>query len=514
MRVGRADWKVVVGLGVAIALALTLFLWTVPGEPGVTTDSITYLELARTMMEGKGYQTAHYPPAYPGLLAVAGAFTDDMMGATRWLHAFLFAANAGLVGVIVYLAAGRSTLAMLFSVLVFTSSAALLQIHSVAWSEAAFITFSLAAFLTLALYIAKQRVWMLLASAIFLGLAMTTRYVGVALLPAMIACLIFADTRSLKNRIRDGFILSLVSFAPMALFLLHNLMSVGSSGNRELVFHPVTEKHIERLIHTLYDFWIPITMDVKLKALQLALAAGLLIIAVGILYKNRRRSAPEPGIGKTLVIFTAAFCATYVLFLLVSISLVDAHTPLDSRILSPMYVFLPPFVISVGWTAAKIGNRTWLWSGLLGLLLFSVGANATEALPFAIRMHNDGIGYTSRSWRHSESVLFVTSLKDERKIFSNGADAIGFLTAKQADYLPARYSPYTLLSNPEYERQMETLCMDVAGKRAIIVYLDDITWRDYLPTVSEITTTCGEPRSTRLSDGIVYGENVFIGGGK
>ncbi|MFC2055539.1 glycosyltransferase family 39 protein [Chloroflexota bacterium] len=317
--------KLIISFSIVIIFSLGFFFWTVAQDLGVSSDSVVYIEAARSLIAGKGYQIyedqiIHYPPAYSSLLSLVGILHHDMLQSARWLHAFLFTTNLILVGVITYLATGKSVLVMLSSILLFISSASLLEIHSMVWSEVPFLTFSLGAFLFLALYIKNHHSWMLLLSGIFLGLATVTRYVGITLLPAMIACLIFNVNRRIKLRIRDSVVLLTMCLIPYLLVFLRNFIVAGNPTSREFSIHLVGAKHIKGLINTLYNFWFPIDVNVKYKAVFLALGIFLLVAGSLIVYTRGRQNQQEASIFKSLNIFTMIFIVTYISFVLFSIS--------------------------------------------------------------------------------------------------------------------------------------------------------------------------------------------------
>ena len=54
---------------------------------------------------------------------------------------------------------------------------------------------------------------------------------------------------------------------------------------------------------------------------------------------------------------------------------------------------------------------------------------------------------------------------------------------------------------------MNTLRSELMQNRAVVVYLDKITWRWYLPTKDELENVYQLPVLIRLNDGVIYGTN-------
>ncbi|MFC2055540.1 hypothetical protein ACFLV7_14770 [Chloroflexota bacterium] len=160
---------------------------------------------------------------------------------------------------------------------------------------------------------------------------------------------------------------------------------------------------------------------------------------------------------------------------------------------------------------AKSINKKWLWGSLVALLALSMFLNGADMLSFAKRFRSEGVGYTSRIWRSSDSMKFVESLTGDRTIYTNGPDVIEFRSDKRAVRIPKKCDKSTHQNCPQFEQEMRSLCMEVVDDSAIIVYLDNITWRWYLPTVQEIEDICESLESIHLTDGIVFGVDEWEG---
>src|SRR5260370_12545978 len=175
--VGRKMNRIVIGINPRGNPALILLIlvtvsaagiarWCMSSGVGVSPDSVIYLSAADSMIAGNGLKAIafHYspkipsgqplvsfPPTYPLLLSLSGILSADRLNGARWLHSILFAGNVFLTGIIVYLSTNRSSLAAICGALLSFSSSAMLEIHTMAWSEPPFILFVLLAVLFLIL---------------------------------------------------------------------------------------------------------------------------------------------------------------------------------------------------------------------------------------------------------------------------------------------------------------------------------------------------------------------------
>jgi hypothetical protein len=417
---------------------------------GVSPDSIVYVETARSLLKGDGFQArgspmTHYPPTYPILLAIIGLVGNhDILMTSYWLNALLFISISLLIGFTTYIVSEKDKWAFILSVLLITFSAPFLEIYSMAWSEAPFIIFTLLAIVFLSKYAENFYVLFLIAAAIFLGLASTVRYVGIVVIAPM-ALVLLNSNQTTKRRIRDLLLLSIVGIFPLCIWILRNYLAAGAASVRTLAFHPITLEHLHQLIHSiLFYFWLPFEINLWLKICIALFFAISFYKLVHYYYRRRLESCHESYFSHILVIQALIFIPSYILFLLVSISFFDAHTPLNTRILSPVYVFIVilfvPFLIN----ELKFRKNKLLRVSLIVFITFVVFINIVGGINTILDIRNNGRGYTGRVWVHSESMSFISTLPPGVRIYSNGWDAIGFISDKLSKPLPVKIDPGTL----------------------------------------------------------------------
>jgi hypothetical protein len=481
--------------------------WVTARGSGVSPDSTVYIGTAKSLLAGKGFYSGgaamtHFPPVYPLLLAAAGTVFNNLTQASRVLDALFFGANAMLIASSIYIYTGHSPIASMCAVLWFLTSVAMLDIHSMAWSEPPFLGFSLAALLLVSRHIESPRFGLLVPASIFLGLAMTTRYLGVTLLPPMLIGVLCLGDRSIRSRLRDSFVVCAIGCAPLAFWLLRNVTVAQTATSRKVALHPVTVSHIESLLLTMHDLFVPIPYLFRMKVFELGLVSALFIAVFSVW--NRVRGWREHDVAAVSQILNILFCITYVTFLLVSVSLFDAATPLDTRMLSPVFAVLLLAIISLCWNAAKTARRPLVWYGCLIFWFLSVTTNVIHAIPLATQIHGEGRGYTSSMWTESDTVRYIRSLPFHETMYSNGPDSIQFLTGKEAVWIPRRVDSATLIPNHQFEKEMKTMCGALTQQGAVLVYLRNFSFRWYLPTEEDVRSACRLSVRVHLTDGTVY----------
>jgi hypothetical protein len=508
--IDRNQLRLLVLIVLSGVCASVLMFWITPYGPGVSPDSTVYLGVARSLLSGDGFYAAsqpmtHYPPGYPLLLALAGRLLcGDLLQIGRLLGVLLFGVNTALIGIAVALCTDCSLVAMGVAILAFVLSAPMIEVHSMAWSEPPFIMFCLITLILLSLYVARSSSYLLAGASLAAGLAMTTRYIGVVLLSLTVLTPLVFGVQSLKKRLRDAVVASVVAGCPLVLWLTRNLVVAQTATNRIVAVHAFGSDHVRALMGTLHDFALPVPTPYWAKELVIAGVAILFIVGLLALFEENYICRNAHSVRVVLPVLCASFSLAYVVFLVVSISYFDAHIPLDARILSPVFLALTVVGISLSWAVAKRHHSRLMCYVLASLVLLFVGTNGSQAILTAVDLHRNGRGYTSRYWRSSEISAYLKEASDDGKIYSNGADVIGFWFDSEAFTIPYRVSPGTRQVNEDYAEQLHLMCSEVRAGKAIVVYFDAITWRWYLPSLDDLPFDCDLPTQLRLDDGVLY----------
>jgi hypothetical protein len=101
-------------------------------------------------------------------------------------------------------------------------------------------------------------------------------------------------------------------------------------------------------------------------------------------------------------------------------------------------------------------------------------------------------------------MAYVRALPKGLKIYSNEPEPIIFLVMKESILIPRKTSPFTLIPNADFEQEVMPICREVSQNRAVIVFLDNIQGRRYLPKREELEAMCDISVQLRLQDGVVY----------
>lgn len=482
---------------------------------GVGPDSVMFLSSAESWLAGRGLTPIAYhftplfpagkplvglAPTYPLLLALGHFLTTNMLTEARCLHALLFGLNTFLIGSIAYWSTRKSMSATIAAATLFMISAHVLEQLAIASSEAPFITFTLLATFMLLLYLERRRFSLLIAASLAAALAMTTRFVGVTILPAMLLAILFYRKRSLTRTLRDCAIALIVALGPLLAVLVHNRTVAGTSTNRTLAFHAVGLSDLGNLSVGFAAFLLPFNVPFALGLVVLALCAVLIAAAILTSLPNHKRGKDE---NRAAQFFSAVFTATYLSFLVVYNSLANPAVELSTRTLLPFYVFA--IVVVVTFANGSFGRSRIVWKSFLLLTILIVLLNARYTAAYVKYRHEQSFGFANSEWTGSATMAYARSLPPGTVVYSNAIDAIFLLTHKDALRIPAKIDPSTGQANNDFASSMSQLQEALRNDNAVVVYFDKVTWRWYLPSKDELEKVHQLPVRRQLADGVIYG---------
>ncbi len=485
-------------------------MWLTPRAVGISPDSTIYLAGAQSLLAGTGYALdgapiTHFPPLFPLLLAVVGFFQHDLVQAARELNASLFGFNLAIIALLVYLAAGRRLwVSMLAAAFVLTAEP-LVELHAWAWSEPLFIALILTSLLLLVAYGRGPRLVYLIRSAILLGLAVTTRYIGLGLLPAgAIFVYLARPRREIKVGLRDASAWLGIACLPVLLVFVRNELATGSVTDRIFAVHPPDFMEFALGITGTVSRLIALDQNVARLGVALVLLLVIYLILPIRSWRARLREVDRRSPAFSIPFAALLFCGTYLPFLYFSLTFLDASTPLDARILAPLRVLIVVGGFPGMATLADRFSKPFAWWGFVAAVGLSIVLRLPSGIETAERIRREGLGYTSRQWIESETVNYARTLPAGTTVYSNEPEALRFLDGLHALRLPAMTSALSMEANRHYRDQLAAMCEALSAGGTYLVYFDMVQ-RANLPTLDALRSACKPPLIQRLRDGSVYG---------
>ena len=503
-----------------------LVLYATPQGMGLSDDSIAYIAGARSILSGQGYREAwlasnqpvtHFPPGFSSVLALVGISGLDPLRGARFVNSILFGANILLLGLIGWRMT-KSKVAGIALVFLFLINGPLFRVHTAAMSEPLYIFFALAAFLSFWKYfshltqchaerseaslrvserpfVAKSATQgdttnrlvhgalgalgvlggsngFLVLSSILTAFAYLTRYAGLALLATFLVSLFILHDTWRKRLASAGFFLA--GFVPFALvWAIRNRLLTDNATNRTLVFHPITAENIQLGISNFAAFILPIEewrrTLVKIPNLFAVILFVLaLVLLVWVVFKGLKKFFnPATETPEVLSFIGTLYIFGYLASILSSMTLFDASTKFQLRILAPVYVSLLIMLVYF---------VHWLWQKqktiaiLLSLIIFSLSIpNLASTLA---QLRKGGQGYASFQWFDSEAMKFLSQLPENTRIYSNEVGAVYLYTGRPGYVLPDLVDPVTGLPRGNTDEGIAALQSDVLSGEAALALFD------------------------------------------
>ena len=488
-----ADWRpdrFTLLLVAAAALGAGLvFLRQARYGPGMGWDAVNYITAARNLLAGEGLvdlirPLVSWPPLYPTLLAGGGLFGLDP-------HAVAGPLNAVLFGLTV-LVAGRwlrrhlhSRFLWLWGCLALALALPLAAVASAALSEPAFILCVTLALTQIDAHLDGGGRAALLRAAACSALACLTRYPGVSVLLAVVPLLLAAPGVAPREKMQRIAVYVLIAAAPVGLWMLRNLLVVGSmTGPRGRGFYSFSFIVEEAWRIAVGDWWL-----VGLTApVLVALGLTTLSCVLPLLGPAKGCSGVAADMAWRPLCVCGGFALAYLTLLVAAMMGGGIWDGLQERYLAPVYVPLLCAALLLmdgalryarrraprGIVLRRRGISAIGWGGgktLTAVLMVALSLQAAVLMVLherEMRLWQTGErhGYAAPWWRHSESVQYIAEAALTGAIVSNALPVTGLYAAG-----PARH--YELPCAPDRLRS----ALSVAHGRGEVHVLHFRDWR-------------------------------------
>lgn len=492
--------------GAGIALLAT------PHGPGIAPNSVVYLSAAEHLRAGEGFLAlrqqggvgplAHYPPLFPLLIAAGGLTGLPLAEAGRWLNALAFTAAALLLGGLIRQAGGSLSRA-LAGIALFVTAVQSLEIFAFLLSEGVFVALLLLSLWALARHLRTESRGALAAAAAFMAMAVLTRYAGAAFGAAGALAILVLGTAPPRARWVRASLFGVASILPMGLWMIRNMLNTETAANRHMAFHAVTMEQAGKGIQTMAGWIGPTGLPGSLQAVVAAAVAATAVLSwLGTRLRAGERPA-SPGQIRLLDL-VALWIAAYLGLLLVSLTFVDAATPLTRRILTPVFTlglilvlggFRPWFLPDRFARAGRVSTALLL----AGIALFSTA----RAVAWVREARATGLGYSSLRWRGSELMAAVRGLPPALPLLTNAVEPVYYLAGRVCGELPARQDKYSREILAEFEQRLRAIAEEVGSSRAAVVWVEGVR-REHLVDYDELRRVLGPPAIQVDGEGAIF----------
>lgn len=457
-------------IAVAILLAATLaaLLSSYRFGANQTSDSAVYLSSADSPVRGiqlttnvgepAGTPLTHYPPLYPILLASAKATGIGFLHAAAAIDLLAYFCSA--LGVYWFLVRSEKPAWAVIAVLLLVCAGPIYYADSLVGPDGPAVALMILAMCLASEYLRKGELRILLFCGITLAAALLLRYVCAAFIGAACLAVFLGERATWRQRFRSTIILGAVSSIPLGIVLLINRLLAGSATDRHAQIHLVKSSTLGDLADNLSAVFLPYQLPVWLRCGLLGAAAVLVI----------RSAMSRQRLGQAVRV-AAIFLGAYLLFLLVSMSLFDAATPFDDRILAPavaLICILGTMLVAMAWerSSSRLGRVA---TALM--LLAGVSVEASHARAVLKISAQAGSAEHLRA-QYSALLPTIQRLSKNAAIYSNVPFDLYLVTGRNARTLP-RLVGYTDLkprSSQEVATQIGEMRDQLKRTGGLVIY--------------------------------------------
>ncbi len=499
--------------------------------PTYASDSAVYFGIAQNLLDGHGptspitlaftdyfspVETARFegvipvttlPYGYPLLLAIIGAFGVSLDTAARLLGAAGLGLCAALLGGMTLRVTRGSWPAASTTILLFIVAAPLFEgFYPVSWlllsgfalAEVVFLAVTLLAVFAMASLLRNGRPVDVWCTGLLIGAAILTRYLGAALLLAVIVLVASKRSWTVGTRARRGAALIVLASAPVLVWVVALGVRYGlGAPSTPLRFRSIRSDLFSDGAETVAHWFVPTEVRGGLAVLTTIALFGVITVAIVLL---RRRRGPDPIMW---VVLTVA--AAYVVTLFAAILFTNSNIGFDGRLLAPVraltYVVVVWVVFEVVARAARSTSptraRTVAGCAVVILGLF-VCLPSTRS---AARLVRDGAPIGPRAL--TGVLAAADALPSDAFVMSNAPETIWLGTGKRSIIVPIRRVPEAGVDNPHFDRDLREAARLLARRDGFLVMFDGYDGSE-IATTDEIAERLPLDLVERLPDGAIY----------
>jgi hypothetical protein len=493
------------------SLSVVGTLWilkaTGPGV-GFYSDTAAYFEMATLYHQGRGmsaqsadgsyFPVYWYAPLYPWTLAQALRWKADLMKFVRYFNAALFGLTLLTLGLLVARwthSIATTSLALVLGL----CSRCLLQVHTMAWSEPLFIWLSLSGIFALAEYLTRQKRSWLAVSALCFGLAWLTRYAGYFWVGAGFLSILVLSPLPWRRRIVDGILLSLPAAAACLVWNFGHGSADAAMMGRDFIWHPeAVRRHFPEAVYVVRTWISPHWTSAHEPYMFVAELSSAVLLFWLFWPRSRRAAALEPAWVPERMLWI--FISCYLTSLIATELFLDATTPLDLRLLAPVYPLVLVAALSKGRRlfAAEAHGRKPV---IVFLLLALVYGFQREARTWILSTSFDGQGYSARRWTQSPLLAALKSSEGAVPIFSNADVPLTVFLGRPCFPIPASGTAPEKDAEANHQEAIATLVAALKTRHAEVAYFNGL---HEVFSPADIARRIPLQRVTKTTDGELY----------
>jgi hypothetical protein len=339
------------------------------------------------------------------------------------------------------------------------------------------------------------------ASALLVGLAVLTRYAGLALIATGGLGILLQGNERLAKRLATAASFGLVAITPLALWSIRNLSVTGTATSRSLNFHLIERSQLWQ-----------------------GMATTSILVA-----RTRKCPHPDspgrPGIAGTgywrcdpLVMAPTTpesarfwhhrgygwfvYPGLWILPAALHLILRCEYTTRRPDPVSPLLRKCDDFGGALQPFVEASQARFWRVA-LLGCSAILVIGYGQAALSWLQSAHQQGIGFSARAWQQSPVMAEVRDLPADILVYTNSPEAVYFNGNHRSLRLPRSFETVSQQANPNYDAEIAAVQQQLATGQAVVVFFTRLG-RQVNPSEAELVDRLSLELVVGTLDGNIY----------
>jgi len=467
---------------------------------GLSTDSVAYLDVARSLVSGKGFvihtgtQVVWWPPLYPMLLAFIQLATElDPASFAQIVNAVLFALVLLLSAGLFQAAFPGNVACSLLGVGTVLLSVPLSDVYAMAWSECLFIPLVLAYLLCAQRYWRRRDALSLAGLTLSAAFACLTRYIGLVLVLCGVLTVMLVSGADFKTRFTRAFAFAGLSLLPLGFWAARNYWLTGTFFGSRGLFRNTFADSINASVETIVSWYA------SGPALALVVLAAIVVLTMAVLSTRTAIGRLSEGLKVILAghFPTLLFPVVYFPALLLAAT---RDATVDSRTLSPIYI--PATLVLLMLVFRLLGSPKYAPAAIVRripaflLVLWLCSSLVSVAQLTARRFRNGAGGYSTRTCHESATLACARRMLSSSRVrvYSNYPDVLWAIAGMNSTETPNRTKA----------RPNDLVGRWPAENGSILIWFNNKTWRTWLLSLDELRDAANIEEIARLSDGAIY----------
>jgi hypothetical protein len=239
-----------------------------------------------------------------------------------------------------------------------------------------------------------------------------------------------------------------------SIWFIYTYLKFKTLSNRSIKLHPPTIEQIEIALAEIGKWYLPdfLKLDDKI---YITLGVSLIIyIFRSIILKGTQGIKNNKINQDYIILIYAIFSLIYLCFILMSVTLIDVATPLDNRILSPIFISMAICLIKE--LSEKINQHYIKYFLLLYVAVMSI-ASLIDLKHWSMLSRYNGIELSSKEHKIKEIKKLIKECDKNTKITSDKPWEFDMYTKAKIDWLPRKYDMTSGVINKSYKQQIRDL---------------------------------------------------------